>query len=160
MALPPENIEILSEYYNAGIDEIAFNIEIFDNDLRKKYISGKGSISLEIYKETLLKAVELWGNTGNVKSSILYGLESDTSFLLGIEWLASHGIEPIISVFRPLQDTDIKNRIAPGSKTLQKIFYKVLNLCQPYHLIPGPDCIYCQNNTLSLSNDIFSELHN
>lgn len=160
MALPPKNIEILSKYYNAGIDEIAFNIEIFDNSLRKKYISGKGSISLEIYKETLLKAVELWGNTGSVKSSILYGLESDTSFLLGIEWLASHGIQPIISVFRPLQDTEIKDRIAPGSSVLQKIFHEVLSLCHPYHLDPGPDCIYCQNNTLSLFTDIFCGLHN
>lgn len=160
MALPPENIEVLSEYYHAGINEIAFNIEIFDNNLRKRYLSGKGSISLEMYKETLLKAVELWGNTGNVKSSILYGLESDTSFLSGIEWLASHGIQPIISAFRPLKNTELKNRIVPGSLALQEIFYKVLNLCQPYHLKPGPDCIYCQNNTLSLSNDIFSWIHN
>lgn len=160
MALPPENTEVLSEYYHAGINEIAFNIEIFDNNLRKKYISGKGSIPLEIYKETLLKAVELWGNTGNVKSSILYGLESDTSFLSGIEWLASHGIQPVISAFRPLMNTELKNMIVPGSLALQEVFYKVLNLCQPYHLNPGPDCIYCQNNTLSLSNDIFSGIHN
>ena len=45
MALPPENIEILSEYYNAGIDEIAFNIEIFDND----FIS---------FKETTVRMME------------------------------------------------------------------------------------------------------
>jgi len=160
MALPPENLEILSEYYHAGLDEIAFNIEIFDNNLRNIYMHGKGSISLENYKGALLKAVELWGTKGNVKSSILYGLESDTSFLWGIEWLASHGIQPIISVFRPLQNTKMKDRIVPESSTLQKIFYIALNICQTYHLNPGPDCIYCQNNTLSLSSDIFSETHN
>lgn len=160
MALPPENLEILSEYHHAGLDEIAFNIEIFDNNLRKRYMRGKGSISLEDYKDALLKAVELWGAKGNVKSSILYGLESDANFLLGVEWLASHGIQPIVSVFRPLQNTAMKNRIAPESSALQKIFYKVLNICRTYHLNPGPDCIYCQNNTLALSSDIFSEIHN
>lgn len=160
MALPPENLDSITEYYYAGLDEIAFNIEIFDNALRKKYMRGKGSISLEDYKKALLKAVKLWGTNGNVKSSILYGLEGDDSFLSGIEWLASHGIQPIISVFRPLQNTEMKNRIIPESQTLQKIFYKVLNICQKYHLNPGPDCIYCQNNTLSLSSDIFSGIHN
>ncbi|MEY8428845.1 radical SAM protein [Lachnospiraceae bacterium 46-15] len=160
MALPPKNLQILSAYYHAGLDEIAFNIEVFDNNLRKKYMPGKGSISLKSYQEALLKAVELWGKKGNVKSSILYGLESDASFLLGIEWLASHGIQPIISTFRPLQNTEMKNRIVPESSTLKKIFYTASNICQTYHLSPGPDCIYCQNNTLSLSNDIFSLIHN
>ncbi len=156
MSLPPHDLQILSEYHHAGLNEIAFNIEIFDNNLRKIYMPGKGSISVENYKEALLKAVELWGKTGNVKSSILYGLESDASFLSGIEWLASHGIQPIISIFRPLQNTEMKNRIVPESTTLKKIFYAALNICQTYHLNPGPDCVYCQNNTLSLSNDIFS----
>lgn len=156
MALPPENLQILSEYYHAGLDEIAFNIEIFDHNLRKKYMPGKGSISLHNYKEALLKAVELWGKSGNVKSSILYGLESDVSFLSGIEWLVSHGIQPIISTFRPLQYTKLKNRIVPESSALKQIFYTVSNICQTYNLKPGPDCIYCQNNTLSLSNDMFS----
>lgn len=160
MALPPENTDIISEYYRAGLDEIAFNIEIFDNNLRKKHMSGKGSVSLEKYKEALLKAVELWGTGGSVKSSILYGLESDVSFLSGIEWLASHGIQPVISVFRPLQNTKMKNRIVPGSAILQKIFYIASNICQTYHLNLGPNCVYCQNNTLSLSNDIFYGIHN
>lgn len=160
MALPPKDLHILSEYYQAGLDEIAFNIEIFDDNFRKRYMHGKGSISLEAYKKALLKCVELWGKKGNVKSSILYGLESDVSFLSGIEWLASHGIQPVISVFRPLQNTKMKNRIVPESLMLQKIFYNASNICRTYHLNLGPDCIYCQNNTLSLSSDIFSEIHN
>lgn len=160
MALPPENLQILSDYHNAGLDEIAFNIEIFDTDLRNTYMPGKGSISLETYKETLLKAVELWGGAGNVKSSILYGLERDASFLSGIEWLASHGIQPVISVFRPLRNTKMKDRIVSESAALKKIFYTALHICQKYDLTPGPDCIYCQNNTLSLSIDMFSSIHN
>lgn len=160
MSLPPENKEILTEYYNSGLNEIAFNIEIFNRKLAEKIMPGKGKISIKIYQNALLEAVKLWGKSGNVKCLIIYGLEADEIFLEGIHWLASHGIQPVISVFRPLPDTEMAGKIPPESSSLQKIFYQVLNICQQYDLIPGPDCIYCQNNTLSLPTDMFFDFHN
>ena len=160
MSLPPQNLEILSDYYESGLTEIAFNIEIFDRKAARTYMPGKGRISLEEYKNALLRAVELWGNSGNVKCLLVYGLESDTSFFDGVHWLASHGIQPVISVFRPLRNTEMENKIPSTSINLQTIYWETLKICQKYDLAPGPDCIFCQNNTLSLPIDKFFDVHN
>ncbi len=160
MSLPPQDPKILDEYFQAGLNEIAFNIEIFDRKQALRFMPHKGSISLREYKNALIRAVELWGNTGNVKCLLVYGLETDNSFLSGIYWLASHGIQPIISVFRPLRNTKMQNIIPPESSVLQKIYYDALSICQSYNLYPGPECLFCQNNTLSIPIDTFLSLHN
>lgn len=159
MSLPPQDTEILSEYFQAGLDEIAFNIEVFDREKALYYMPHKGAIALNEYQDALVEAVKLWGSTGKVKCLLVYGLETDKSFLDGIFWLASHGIQPVISVFRPLKNTEMQDRIPPESSSLQKIYFDALSICQPYNLYPGPECLYCQNNTLSIPIDTFLSLH-
>lgn len=160
MSLPPVNEDILEEYYHAGLSEIALNIEIYDREVAGKYMPGKAKIHLDEYKKMLLKAVSLWGNKGNVKSLLIYGLEKDESFLDGIEWLASHGIQPVISVFRPLADTELSDRIPSSSADLYHIFERIIRICRNYCILPGPNCVYCQNNTLSVWFDNFPSSHN
>lgn len=159
MSLPPQDPEILSEYFQAGLDEIAFNIEIFDRKQALKIMPHKGAILLSEYQNALIHAVKLWGNTGKVKCLLVYGLETDKSFLSGVHWLASHGIQPVISVFRPLRNTEMQDRIPPESSSLQKIYFDALSICQSYNLFPGPECLFCQNNTLSIPIDTFLSLH-
>lgn len=159
MSIPPQDTEILSEYYQAGLDEIAFNIEVFDREKALYYMPYKGAIALNEYQNALVEAVKLWGSTGKVKCLVVYGLETDNSFLDGIYWLASHGIQPVVSVFRPLKNTEMQDRIPPESSSLQKIYFDTLSICQPYNLYPGPECMYCQNNTLSIPIDTFLSLH-
>lgn len=156
MSVPPVNLDILNDYYAAGLNEVAFNVEIFDRAYAKRYMPGKGRIPLQEYQNALLRSVELWGNTGNVKCLLVYGCESNDSFLQGVQWLASHGIQPVISVFRPLRNTDMENIIPPEVKTLTNLFYRAQTICQSFGLSLGPDCILCQNNTLSIPTDKFS----
>ena len=47
MSLPPANPQILYQYKEAGIDEVAFNIEIWDRNLAEKLMPGKGTIPLK-----------------------------------------------------------------------------------------------------------------
>lgn len=160
MSLPPQKREILTEYFHEGLDEIAFNIEIFDRKQALKFMPYKGAIALSEYQDVLMHAVNLWGNTGKVKCLLVYGLETNRSFLNGIQWLASHGIQPIISVFRPLKNTEMQERIPPESNLLQKIYLESFVICQPFNLYPGLECQYCQNNTLSIPIDMFFSLYN
>lgn len=160
MAFPPKEPAILYDYFQSGLNEIAFNIEIFDRDQAAKIMPYKGTVSLSEYENAFKYAVKLWGDTGKVKCLLVYGLESEISFLNGIQWLASNGIQPVISVFRPLKNTEMQNRIPPESIALQNIYFKALSICHPYNLYPGPECVYCQNNTLSIPIDMFWFSHN
>ena len=85
MTLPPKDNSVLEQYYSAGVDEVAFNIEIFDRSIAAKIMPGKGAIALETYKNALLYSVKLWGKTGNVRSLLVYGLEKNATFFFGIE---------------------------------------------------------------------------
>lgn len=151
MTLPPKDNSVLEQYYSAGVDEVAFNIEIFDRSIAAKIMPGKGAIALETYKNALLYSVKLWGKTGNVRSLLVYGLEKDATFFARIEWLASNGVQPIISPFRPLRGTMLSNIVPPSTENLIKTYHKASSICNKYDLNLGPDCVYCQNNTLSFS---------
>lgn len=150
MSLPPIEKKVLKEYYNAGVTEIGFNIEIFDPETALKYMPGKGQIPREEYFSILREAVNIWGATGNVRSLLIVGLESEESLLKGIEELCKIGVMPILSVFRPISGTSTENLVPPSNNYLKRIYEKGTAICEKYSLHLGPNCPACQNNTLSL----------
>lgn len=154
MSLPPENLDLLKELYKVGIDEIGFNIEIFDRKVAKELMPGKGIIPIEQYFRALNEAVKLWGNEGNVRSLVILGLEDKRSLLKGIEGLCKIGVSPIISLFRPLPGTLLENQIPPTYRFVDSIFNEILNICSKYNITLGPSCHRCQNNTLSVVPNI------
>ena len=150
MCLPPENIDVLEDYKKCGINEISFNIEIFNRDIAKTTMPGKGTIPLSQYENALKKAVELWGASGNVRSMLVLGMEPIKDFLDGVEWLCSMGVMPIISIFRPVTNITMREVLPYNNTDLYDLFMKIFQITSKYHLSPGPSCIACQNNTLSL----------
>lgn len=150
MCLPPADLSVLAEYHKAGINEIGFNLELFDRKLAQEIMPGKGCIPLSQYEAAYREAVRIWGRTGAVRSLMMLGLESMESFYRGVEWLCQLGVMPIISVFRPLDKIELKAALPPGNEELAHIFQKVKAITRKYGLVPGPTCPACQNNTLSL----------
>ena len=151
MSIPPKNCNVLDNLKVSGITEVAFNLEIFDRKMARDYMPGKGALSIEQYMSALTYAVSLWGNTGCVRSLLIYGFDSDNVFLHGIEELCKYGIEPIISVFRPLNGTAFEELNPPPTEDIISIYEKCKKIAEKYSLILGPDCPMCQNNTLSFS---------
>ena len=93
MSLPPKDNNILSKLKDAGITEVAFNLEVFDRNKAKIIMPGKGEISMEHYLASLRHATTIWGKKGKVRSLLIYGFDSDTVFLNGIETLCKNGGE-------------------------------------------------------------------
>lgn len=149
MALPYDE-KSMKALVDAGINEIACNIEIFDPKLAKQYMPGKGSIPRSTYYRVLSYATSLLPEAGSVRAMLIYGLEPEKSFLAGIRKITRLGIQPIISIFRPLPDTPLENLMAPPLADVYKLYHKAEAICERNGLRLGPACIYCQNNTLSL----------
>lgn len=150
MCLPPTDLSVLEEYYEAGIDEIGFNLELFDRELATKLMPGKGSLPLSQYENAYKEAVRIWGKGGAVRSLMVLGLESLESFYRGIEWLCNLGVMPIVSVFRPMESIELSYVLPPENQALERIFQCSTAIAAKYGLQLGPTCIACQNNTLSL----------
>lgn len=155
MCLPPKDLSVLSKYREVGIDEIGFNLELFDREIAKHVMPGKGNIPLLQYESAYQEAVRLWGRHGAVRSLMVLGLEPLDSFYMGIEWLCKLGVMPIISVFRPINNIELKEALPPSNMALVDIFYRATEIAKRYGLSLGPSCSACQNNTLSLQEEFF-----
>ena len=151
MSLPVNDEKILEKLKQAGITEVAFNIEVFNRKLAQKYMPGKGSISLQTYYAALKKAVRIWGNTGNVRSIVIVGLEPKESLLKGIEELCKMGVSPILSLLKPIPGTPLQHMLPPCDVEILDIVIKVEQLCEKYNIELGPSCRYCEDNTLKIT---------
>lgn len=151
MSLPCTDKNTLQQLKDAGVTEIAFNIEIFDRNYAKLIMPGKGKIPYEDYIEALEKAVSIWGNKGNVRSIILIGIDAEEVFLSGIEQLCKIGVSPILSYMHNLPDTPMENYIGPSEVEVQALYYKVLEICEKYNIPLGPECSLCQSNVIHIS---------
>ncbi|MBD5468413.1 MAG: ATP-grasp domain-containing protein [Lachnospiraceae bacterium] len=149
MSIPPSTTKTLTNLYNAGITEVAFNMEIFDRTYALQIMPGKGKITAQNYFSVFAEAVKIWGNTGNVRSLLIYGFDSWDTFLQGIKTLCEKGVEPIISIFRPLKGTPLEDKNPPPTVELFSLYKNCQDIAHQHSLILGPDCVECQNNTLS-----------
>lgn len=149
-ASPPRNLETLRKLKAAGATELAMNMEVWDEALARRWMPGKSAISRERYLEALEFASGLWGKTGAVRSAFIVGLEPEESLLEGVERVCRAGAAPILSVFRPIPGTECGAIVPPENRRLLSIYEKAVLICRRYGLAPGPACVPCQNNTLSM----------
>ena len=150
MCLPPTKTEILEQYKNVGISEIAFNIEIWNRELAKEIMPGKGAIPLDTYMTALKESTILWGTTGNVRTALIIGLDKTESLLEGVQLLCQNGIQPMISVFRPMPNTKLRSLAPPSNSELLSFYNSAQKICSKYHLQLGPTCDACKNNMLAI----------
>lgn len=149
MVIPYSN-ETIRKMYDVGMTQLACNIEVFDDQIAQKIMPGKRATSCEQYIKTLKHATTFMGRTGNVRSMVIVGLEEHKSLKEGITELVKNGIQPILSIFRPLPNTELEGQNAPSMIYLAKIYREFQDICKKYALSLGPDCVNCQNNTLAL----------
>lgn len=151
MSLPPTNKRTLNKLKQAGITEVSFNIEIFDRKIAKSYMPGKGEIPIHVYFDALKYAVKLWGKNGSVRTIFIVGLESKDSLLKGIEKVCKIGVSPILSLFKPIENTRLSHLLPMPDDEILDIVIRTEQLCKQYGVTLGPSCIYCEDNTLKIT---------
>lgn len=151
----PFSLQTVLEMKEAGMTELACNMEVFDDEIARRIMPGKGKIKRAYYMNVLRYASELFKeNKGAVRSALIVGLEEHESFIRGVKALINEGVQPILSVFRPLPRTDLEHLMMPSASYLYEVFLEAEALCREKGMSLGPACINCQNNTLSLPDEI------
>lgn len=150
MCLPIHDKEMLQELFCAGVTEIGFNIELWNNETAREIMPGKGKVSRQKYLTALKTAKTIWREAFAVRSLLIVGLERQSSVFEAIETLSLEGIMPILSVFRPLPNSQLADLLPPSNDSLYKLYKQLDEICQKYNQHLGPECLACQNNTLSL----------
>jgi hypothetical protein len=149
MCLPPDDNESIKLLYENGANEIAFNLELYSPEYAARVMPGKGKILREHYFNALKYAVSLWGKGGNVRSMLIAGLEPAENTLKAVRHLCEIGVQPMLSVFRPMRDTVLHYTIPPSNQEMLQLYQSAAEICRQYGQILGPSCPQCRNNTLS-----------
>lgn len=157
MICAPSDDRYIEELHTAGADELGMNIEFWSAEAWKRYIPGKHKwIGKGRYLSALKTAVSVFGPV-NTRSLLVVGLESKENTLDGVAALASMGVMPILSPFRPLSGTAMENERGFTGEEYLRLYEEALEICSEYGIPVGPTCVACQNNTLAvpLSNGIY-----
>jgi hypothetical protein len=135
-ATPPSPPDEVDKLFAAGADRVACDIEIWDEQLARQICPGKAKFTgRQRHLDTLLYIAAAYG-PNKACSAFVVGLEPAESFLSGAEYLASHGVVPVPSIWMPhglpvagrptAPDLDYYRKVKKG---LAEIYYKYQ--CEP-----------------------------
>ena len=149
MTMPPP-IDVLPQLKEAGVEEVAFNLEIADEHLASYLMPGKHNQGKTPYYETFRVAVQIFG-IGNVRSALLVGLDKEKDLYNEIITLADMGVIPCLSAFRALPGSAFEGEIGPSNEYLLKVYQNAVYILKNQERDIqelGPRCPACCNNML------------
>ena len=131
---PPEDLVLLKELKEAGLDTIGLHIESFDENVLKKIAPVKFEYGLKRYEKAWEKSVELFGKN-QVSSFLIAGLgERHESLIKGAEYLSRLGVYPFVVPLRPIPGSLMANAKPPEPSYMINIYQSVSSILSRYKL--------------------------
>lgn len=104
---PPSDLSYINKLYNSGATAIIMNLEVADDNLRKKMCPGKSSISELHYMHAYEEAIKSFG-IGNVSCVLIAGIQEAEDIVKKASELIDLGVIPTIIPFKPLDGCILK----------------------------------------------------
>jgi hypothetical protein len=152
MMVPRTDLAFIDRLYTWGIDTVYFNVELYNEAIARTIMPQKHRITLDFFLAAIERAVGVFGK-GKVQSLLIVGLEPTTDTLRCVEKLADVGCIPVLSPFRPSTQTPLRSKRPPSSQELVDVYVQTRNITERHGLRPGPRCVACHHNTLSLPDE-------
>ncbi|MFQ5477032.1 MAG: radical SAM protein [Candidatus Binatia bacterium] len=119
---PPKTNGWIDRTYASGVDALSYSVEIYDPAILSSICRGRDElIGRERYYEALEHAAKIFPS-GTVWSDLVVGLEPAESTRAGIEHLVSLGVLPVLSLFRPLDETALKDYPLPDPDEVAPLY--------------------------------------
>jgi hypothetical protein len=132
-AEPPRDLEHIKWLSNA--DSVYFNLEVYDEKRRREILPGKSEFSVEHYDRVFSECLDYF-DENQVASVLLAGLENDSSYLEGIEHLATKGVMPVPVPFYPTFHSKLEGTSTPGSERMNGLYTKTGDVIKRHDLDP------------------------
>ncbi len=119
---PPADDRWIDRCYASGVDALSYSLQIFDPEILATICRGRNQL---IGRERYLCALEYAARifpSGTVWSDLIVGLEPVESTLAGIDELTSSGVVPVLSLFRPLEETALRNHAPPDPEQVTPLY--------------------------------------
>jgi len=96
--VPPNDLAYIDLLAETGVTTLSMNLEVLDERLFTQICPGKDEIGLDHYRTAFERAVRSFGH-GSVRSNLVLGLESLSTFKSGTRRLAETGVVPTTNVY-------------------------------------------------------------
>jgi radical SAM protein (TIGR04043 family) len=118
---PPRDHAWFRRMHAAGIDTLGMHLEAVSEDVRRRIMPGKATVSLERYYEAFAAAVPVFGR-GQVSTYILAGLGDTPEMILAVcERLIGLGVYPFVVPFVPISGTPLQDHASPSASVMREI---------------------------------------
>jgi biotin synthase-related radical SAM superfamily protein len=150
-----KDLKSVEEHKKLGAYSVAYNLEIWDPDLFKKYCPGKDKVQgRDHWLRALEVASEVYGPDG-VSTHFVTGFqEPEESLLEGVEWCSERGIGSIPLVWSPVKGTRYEGFRAPYAEWYVSMAQKIADIRLKHGVdtfesaaLPN-DCYLCSMPTL------------
>jgi hypothetical protein len=150
-----KDLKSIEEHKKLGAYSVAYNLEIWDPDLFKKYCPGKDKVQgRDHWLRALEVASEVYG-PGRVSTHFVTGFqEPEESLLEGVEWCSERGIGSIPLVWSPVKGTRYEGFRAPYAEWYVRMAKKIADIRLKHGVdtfesaaLPN-DCYLCSMPTL------------
>ncbi|GGF92702.1 radical SAM protein [Rhodococcoides trifolii] len=125
---PPGDLSTITELFEAGAASIGIHVESLDDDVRRKWMPGKASVTMAEYRAAWAEAVRVFGRN-QVSTYLLVGLGEDPDELVeGARDLIEMGVYPFVVPFRPHAGTlavDVDGAVPPRADVLEDVTRRV-----------------------------------
>ena len=102
---PPADLSVLRELREAGAVAIGIHVESLDDEVRRRWMPGKGAVPMAEYEAAWDEAVAVFGRN-QVSTYLLIGLGEDPDELVaGAARLIERGVYPFVVPFRAMAGT-------------------------------------------------------
>lgn len=131
---PPRTNAWIDQTYALGVDSVAYNLEVFDPEAFERICPGKARL---IGRDRFFNALEYAAKvfpSGAVVSNLIVGLEPPSSTMAGIDALTRIGVMPTLSLFHPIEGTELAGAPLPRTDDILPIFAHLFHSARRHKL--------------------------
>ncbi|RMF89887.1 MAG: hypothetical protein D6733_05275, partial [Methanobacteriota archaeon] len=132
-AEPPRSMEHIRWLSEA--DSVYFNVEVYDGRRRREILPGKSEFTIDYYDRVFGECHEYF-DENQVASVLLAGLEDDSTYLQGIEHLASLGVVPVPVPFYPTFHSRLEGTDPPSASRMKTLYERSAEIIRGHGLDP------------------------
>jgi len=144
---PPDDLAVLEQVRDAGVDAVGIHIETFDPDVLQRVAAGKAKCGVEGYFRCWERAVELFGR-GRVTTYVILGLGERPELIEeGCRRAIELGVYPFVVPLRPIPGTLMADSPPPPSSYVASVYRLVSEMLAESgldHVEAKAGCARCQ----------------
>jgi radical SAM protein (TIGR04043 family) len=132
---PPRDLDSIDKMREAGADSIYINLEVYDIARRREIMPGKSGFGIKYYDGAFERCLDVF-EENQVASVMMAGLESDDTYLEGIEHLACLGVVPVVVPFYPAAHSKLNGMRPPSEDKMMRLYLEASDIIEEYGLDP------------------------